>query len=216
MAKLAILPTPLPPSGTGFDPLPVPAIQSLLSSGLPRGVVAEAHGPRSCGRTAFCWHVLAQATQRGEICAVVDLHDEFYPEWAAAAGVAIDRVVWVRCGGNAEHALRAADLLLHAGGFGIVLFDLTGASAKVLNRIPLSYWYRFRRAVEHTPTVFLLSADTHQARSAAVEIGFRAPRFRWIGRAPFRVIRAIESTAVSTGVVQAPTTLSISSSSFVA
>ncbi len=111
----------------------------------------------------------------------------FSPESAAAAGIALDRLVWVRCHGNAEHAMRAADLLLHAGGFGLVLLDLCEADARILNRIPLSYWYRFRRAIEHTPTIFLLCADTHQARSASVAIELRRRQTRWLGNAPFRV-----------------------------
>ena len=104
--------------------------------------------------------ILAHATQRGEVCAVVDLEDSFHPASAQAAGVVLDQVIWVRCRGNAEHTMRAADLLLHAGGFGIILLDLCEASARVLNRIPLSYWHRFRRAVEDTPTILLICGDS--------------------------------------------------------
>ena len=211
MAKLATLPNASTPPETRFDPLHVPAVKPLLHNGLQRGILAEINGARSSGRTALCWHLLAQATQRGEICAVIDLHNAFYPAWAAAAGVALDRLVWVRCNGNAEHAMRAADLLLHAGGFGMVLLDICGANARVLNRIPLSYWYRFRRAIENTPTVFLLCADTHQARSASVTVEMRIRQIRWRGKAPFRIIRALESTAVSKGAAVPPASLSIRS-----
>jgi hypothetical protein len=159
----------------------------------------------------MCLHILAQATQRGEICAVIDLHDSFHPMSAVSSGVLLDRVVWVRCRGNAEHALRAADLLLHAGGFGVVLLDLCEASARVLNRIPISYWYRFRRAIENTATVLLLCADTHQARSSLVTLELRPQRFRWSGQMPFRVLRAIEGVAVSKTAAVPPAPLLIRS-----
>ena len=50
------------------------------------------------------------------------------PAPAASAGVELSKLVWVRCGGNAEHALRAADLLIQAGGFGVVALDLAEAA----------------------------------------------------------------------------------------
>lgn len=209
MAKLATFPLRLVPPEALFNPLPVPLLKHLLHNGLQRGILAEINGPRSSGRTALCCHLLAQATRQGEICAVVDLYNGFYPSWADGAGVALERVVWVRCNGNAEHALRATDLLLHAGGFGMVLLDLCDANARVLNRIPLSYWYRFRRAVEHTPTIFLLCADTHQARAASVTLELRPRQFRWYGNSPFRLLRAIDSAAVSKGAAVPPALLSI-------
>ena len=46
------------------------------------------------------------------------------PLSAAAAGVRLDRLLWVRCAHNAEHALKAADLLIQGGGFGLVVMDL--------------------------------------------------------------------------------------------
>ena len=59
-------------------------------------------------------------------------------------GVELSKLVWVRCGGNAEHALRAADLLIQAGGFGVVALDLAEAAPAALNRIPPTAWFRFR------------------------------------------------------------------------
>jgi hypothetical protein len=211
MANTSVL--PIAPQGAEsiFEPLPVPGIKALLRNGLQRGILTEINGPRSSGRTALCLHLLAQATQRGEICAVVDLHDSFNPASALAAGVSIDRIVWVRCRANAEHAMRAADLLLHAGGFGFVLLDLCNANAKALNRIPLSYWYRFRRSVENTETIFLVCADLHQARSASVALELRPKRFRWSGQPPFRVVTALEGAAVSKTAAIAPEALLIRS-----
>ena len=179
-----------------FSPLSAPGLKSLFLKGLERGTITEFNGRRSSGRTSASLHVLAQSTKRGEVCAVIDLNDSFHPASAGSAGVALDRVVWIRCAGNAEHALRAADLLLHAGGFGVVLLDLCEASPRVLNRIPLSYWYRFRRSIEHTPTILLICADTPQAKSCSLNrVELKSRSFRWSGQTPFLLLRGIEVNA---------------------
>lgn len=167
-----------------------------MPKGLSRGILAEVNGPRSSGRTSLALKILAQATAHGEICAVVDLYDSFHPASAQIAGVQLDRILWVRCRGNAEHAIRVADLLLHAGGFGVVLLDLCEANSRVLNRVPLSYWYRFRRAVEHTPAVLLICADSAQAKScSSIGLEIKPQAFHWTGKAPFLLLRAIQITA---------------------
>jgi len=180
-----------------FPALLLPALNPLLANGLCRGTIAEVSGQRSSGRTSVAMHILAQATACGEICAVIDLYNNFYPASAQAAGVELNRLIWVRCRGNAEHAIRATDLLLHAGGFGVVLLDLCDAPARVLNRIPLSYWYRFRRAVEHTPAILLLCADSPQAKScASYSIELKPKVFYWTGKAPFLLLRGMEAIAM--------------------
>lgn len=180
-----------------FPALPVPGLKQLLAQGICRGAIAEVSGRRSSGRTAIALHILAQATGRGEICAVIDLYNNFHPASAQAAGVELDRIVWVGCQGNAEHAMRATDLLLHAGGFGVVILDLCEAPARVLNRIPLSYWYRFRRAIEHTPAILLICANSAQAKSSVSKsIELNPKVFHWSGRAPFLLLRGMEATAV--------------------
>jgi hypothetical protein len=179
-----------------FEPLQVRGFQNVLPGGLHRGGITEIYGKRSSGRLSLCLHILAEATRRGEICAVVDLNDSFHAASAAAAEVRLEKNVWVRCRGNAEHAMRAADLLLHAGGFGVVLLDLSEAPARTLNRIPLSYWYRFRRAVANSATILLLCADTSQARSCALhKIETRQKAFRWSGKLPALLLRGLEAYA---------------------
>jgi hypothetical protein len=176
-----------------YLPLSLPAFNHLLSKGLPRGIIADVNGPRSSARTSAYLHILAQATARGEICAVIDLYDSFHPASAHAVGVQLDRILWVRCRGNAEHSIRAADLLLHAGGFGVVLLDLCEANPHILNRIPLSYWYRFRRAVEHTPAILLICAATPQAKScSSICLELKSKAFSWTGIAPFLLLRGIQ------------------------
>jgi hypothetical protein len=173
--------------------LSLPAFKPLLLNGLSRGIIAEVNGLRSSARTSACLHILAQATARGEVCAVIDLYDSFHPASAHAAGVQLYRILWVRCHGNAEHAIRAADLLLHAGGFGIVLLDLCETNPHILHRIPLSYWYRFRRAVEHTPAILLICAASSQAKSCSpICLQLKSKAFSWTGIAPFLLLRGIQ------------------------
>jgi hypothetical protein len=54
-----------------------------------------------------------------------------------------------------EQVLRATDLLLESGGFGLVVLDLGDLPSPAARRIPLTTWFRFRRAIEHTPTILL-------------------------------------------------------------
>ena len=173
-----------------------------LTGGLPRGCLTEICGTPSSGRTTLLLAALAAATQRGEFCAVVDASDALDPQSAVAAGVELERLLWVRCGekttsqnrssdgcpisraslarevGGAqtafnfdrsrlnengsrqsehclEQVLRATDLLLESGGFGLIVLDLGDLPQQDARRIPLTTWFRFRRAVENKPTILL-------------------------------------------------------------
>jgi hypothetical protein len=138
-----------------------------LTGGLPRGALSEVFGPASSGRTSLMYSLLAQATTHEEICALVDTNDVFAPTAAAAAGIDFDRLLWVRCGGDLEHAFKATDLLLHAGGFGLVILDLGDVAGKEARRIISSWWYRFRRTVEDRPTVVTVISEEACTRSCA-------------------------------------------------
>ena len=176
--------------------LQIPALNHLLFNGLTRGSLVEASGPRSSGKSSLCMHILARATQNGEVCAVVDLHNSFHPDSASASGVQLERLLWVRCQRNPEYTMRAADLLLHGGGFGVVLLDLSEAQARILNRIPISYWYRFQRAIQNTPTILLICADAPQAKAASRHsFDCRATSFSWFGQRPFTRLRGITTMA---------------------
>jgi recombination protein RecA len=52
--------------------------------------------------------------------------------------------------------LKVTDLLLQSNGFGMIALDLGDVPAGGARRIPLASWFRFRRAVERTPTVLLV------------------------------------------------------------
>jgi len=69
-----------------------------LTGGLPRGCLTEIFGAASSGRSSVLLAALAAATQRQEVCDLVDVTDAFDPHSAAAARLALDRLLWVRCG----------------------------------------------------------------------------------------------------------------------
>jgi hypothetical protein len=165
-----------------------------LAGGLPRGCLSEVCGPACSGRTSLMLAALAQATGREEACALVDASDAFDPVSAAAAGVALERVLWVRCGGRAEHALKATDLLVEGGGFGLVVMDLADTPAATARRISLTSWFRLRRAVEHTPTVLLVLEQQPQARTcASLVLEMRRGKAAWSGAAGCsRLLRGLQ------------------------
>ena len=66
-----------------------------------------------------------------------------------------------------DQALKATDLLLQSGGFGLIVIDLGDISVEQARRIPLTSWFRFRRVVENTPTILLLVARDSCAKTCA-------------------------------------------------
>lgn len=250
---------------------PVPMVSSgiakvdALTGGLPRGCLTEIYGPPSSGRTGLVLAAIAESTRRGELCALVDAGDCFDPHSAVAAGVDLDRLLWIRCsapqsstritaevesdhgvdavgsrafdprriaslrgvlpsakvwygrpparsereqaesqsagrdisrtdtsrsgmeniadrgakqarfrqptlkawGHCADQALKASDLLLQSGGFGLVVLDFGNVPSEIVHRIPLASWFRFRRAVENTPAVLVTIAQEPAAKTCA-------------------------------------------------
>jgi recombination protein RecA len=182
---------------TGLAPLDA-LLTHGQNRGFPRGAISEILGPESSGRTTLVHSLLAASTAQLEICAYVDTDDSFDPVSAAAAGVALSQLVWIRCGHSAGHALKAADYLLHAGGFGAIVLDLCQVPPRVSNRIPISYWYRFRRAIENTPTILALAEKEPVAKScASLMLDLQRKKTIWTGAPGFSLLREVEFEAVS-------------------
>ncbi|HWY70234.1 MAG TPA: hypothetical protein VNX88_16315 [Terriglobales bacterium] len=79
-----------------------------------------------------------------------------------------------------EQALKITDLLLQAGGFGLVILDLADISIQAARRIPLTTWFRFRRAVENTSTAFVIVEQQPSAKScASLVLDFAARQAAW-------------------------------------
>ena len=290
-------------------------LDEVLGGGLPRGSLVELCGHSSSGRTGLCLALLAQATRSQQACAFVDVSDALNPLSLAAAGADLDRVLWIRCGGEAhnrfplsdhpsapgsegagrnetrrrsladptsqaartefswrhprdqirgietsipsalkgsfakargagvgtrpistwarcageqverdreeprrgvntrpssllrsshddefrfmpckgssrqtrpwrrlEQALKTTDLLLHGGGWGVVVLDLGSVSWVDARRIPLSTWFRFQRIVESTSTILVLLDEKSCARAcASAVVRCRRQQDRWHG-----------------------------------
>jgi len=273
-------------------------LDAILGGGVPRGSIVELCGAGCSGRTSLSFSLLANATERQEMCAYVDVCDSLDPMSLASAGVDLKRLLWIRCGGEEsgaekqkavenssvipakeksppflentmekkrrtqvwqhprdqirgiegsipailgagggggkafshavrisgkaaeeipvlascaegqtqkswvrrndesqewegpserrnwqergrrsggdkrpwkilEQALRTTDLLLHGGGWGVVVFDVGNLSWVDARRIEMSTWFRFRRAIEHTPTILLLVGEEACAKSCS-------------------------------------------------
>jgi recombination protein RecA len=150
-----------------------------LAGGLPRGALTEIFGPACSGRTSLLFSALAARTAHAEACALIDGCDAFDPHSAEAAGVELKQLLWVRCR-NIEQTLRATDLLLQGGGFGFIALDLSDMRAEVLRHVPLDVWFRFRRAVEDTPTILVvLEPESNAKTCASLVLRMEAEPARW-------------------------------------
>src|SRR5687767_1031356 len=104
------------------------------------GEITEIVGRLSSGRTSLLITALRRATRAGAAVALVDVDDVFDAVGAARAGVELGRLLWVRCGGRRDHALRAVDLLARCPGFAVVALDL----GELAPRMPLTAAFRLR------------------------------------------------------------------------
>jgi hypothetical protein len=82
------------------------SVDRVLGGGFPRGECSEIVGSSSSGRTALLTTLLAEATRRGEIVALVDALDRFDPRAAVALSLDLTRVLWVRGTPLSPQALR--------------------------------------------------------------------------------------------------------------
>jgi hypothetical protein len=167
--------TPVSRLPTGLGPL-----DAAIGGGLPRERVTEVAGPRSGGRTGLACAVAARATGAGETIAWVDVEDALDPEAAADAGVVLARTLWVRPRGPRE-GWRAAEILLRAGGFGLVVLDLdegAGRAPATATLVRLA-----RAAAETRSTLLVVTPRAVIGTFAALGLEARARRARWSGGA---------------------------------
>jgi recA bacterial DNA recombination protein len=117
-------------------------LDALIDGGIPRGRISEITGRAGSGKTSIAASFASFATQRGEVAAWLDASGSFDPESMAAAGVDLRRMLWASmrtasssrilprsrfaAGPLARHQsaiVKAAELVLEAGGFGLVVVD---------------------------------------------------------------------------------------------
>ena len=186
---------------TGSDPasqLPIDVedLDRCLHGGLPRGQVSElaaaspsgGYASRTAGRTTLLLQMMAAATGRGELAALIDTCDRLDVASAVAAGIDLDRFLWIRASivqstieSLVERAVKALGLVLQAGGFGVVAIDLADIPMPALKRLPFSTWLRVQRIVEGSDTACILVAPEPLARSAGGLTLSLAARPAWAG-----------------------------------
>jgi len=94
--------TPAPRVVRPTAPTGIPALDDALSGGLPIGAITELAGPECSGRTSLALSFIAGLTNAGRVCAWIDVSDTLHPDSAAAIGVDLDRLLWIRCGPPAQ------------------------------------------------------------------------------------------------------------------
>lgn len=165
-----------------------------LGGGWRIGALSEIAGSRSAGRTHLLLSTLATATRQGQVVALVDALDRFDPISAAAAGVDLDRVLWVRgapvlaelarpsvIDQVVKQAVRACDLVLRAGGFAVVALDLRNIPSRRLQALPSVTWLRLAQVTDTQDTVGLLLGDAPMGRSARGVSVLLEGHTRWTG-----------------------------------
>jgi hypothetical protein len=178
----------------------IPAADTQLEGGLPVGAISELVGPECSGRTSLALAFVARRAAAGQVCAWIDADDTFDPESAAASGVRLRQLLWVRCRDatnqapktrwkneekpwtRLDQALRVTDLLLQAGGFAAIVLDLGSMDQAHGMRIPLASWFRFRQAADRTRcSLVVLGRASFAQSSAAVVIDCAAARAQSMG-----------------------------------
>jgi hypothetical protein len=178
---------PEPVADRWLVPTGIAALDARLEGGLPRGHLSEVIGPRSSGRLSIVVSALAGATSRGEAAALVDPLDMFDPVSAALAGaeqhIDFQRMLWVRgeaCSSarvslsceygtlqkSLDRAVKALNVVLQAGGFGLVVLDLAEVAPQVIKRLPYTTWLRLQRVIEGSETACVVMGSEPIARSS--------------------------------------------------
>jgi recombination protein RecA len=171
--------TPVAASQSSTAPTGHSPLDRLLHGGFPYGQQSEIAGPPSSGRLTVAVQAMASVTSQGGLAAYIDTFDRLDVTSTAAAGVVLDRLLWVR--GQAitrtdavtelrertiDRALKSVMLILQAGGFGLVVLDLADVPMTALRRLPAPTWLRVQRAVEGRETACVVLTPEPLARSA--------------------------------------------------
>ncbi len=149
-------------------------LDALIDGGIPRGRISEITGRAGSGKTSIAASFAAFATRRGEVAAWLDAAGAFDPESMAAAGVELRRMLWAsmttasRIARMATYArfaagplarqqsamVKAAELVLEAGGFGLVVVDFGETPRALAHASAL----RIARAAERSGTAVIAIA----------------------------------------------------------
>ena len=167
--------------GSGLE-----ALDALLDGGLVRGRISEIIGPIGSGRTTIATCFASVATRAGEIIAWIENTHNFDPAAIAAGSASLEQILWASVDdrrqlfpgsagrlyrGRPATVAQAAELVLKAGGFGLVVIDF-GASAVPL---PQSIALRLAREAERSGAAVIVIAP-HQVCGAFAALSLKLMR----------------------------------------
>jgi hypothetical protein len=163
------------------------------------GAITEVVGRLSSGRTSVLMACLRDLTRAGAVVALVDADHAFDPGSAERTGLDLRRVLWVRCGGRRDVALRATDLLVRCPGFALIGLDV-GESPP---RLPLTRAFRLKLAVRRSGAALLVVGArriTGAGASLALESARQALTWSGPGATPTRLARMRSHLCVLRGL----------------
>ena len=149
-----------------------------VCGGFRRGTIATLEGPPSSGRSALAARLLAAATRRG-LGAMVGV--DLFPPALAAAGVRLERLLFVRVGEPVESA-RAADIVLRSGAFSVVVIPALPSG----RGIGAATWTRLASLAHRANALLLAVGDEASAELryfASLRLETSIERVRWNGPA---------------------------------
>lgn len=163
-----------------------------LTGGIPRGALSEICGPASSGRTSVLLALMARLTEGNEVCALVDASDSFDPSSAEAAGVDLQRVLWVRCSEQLPVGSRQLPVASRQSSPNPVIVDVYGRRRRQMSRI--------EQALKATDLLLQgggFGAVIVDLADIAAEAARRVPLTSW-----FRFRRVVENTATALVVLE--------------
>ena len=151
----------------------VEAVDASGRGGLPCGTLSEVVEARpGCGGTLLLHQLLARSRAEGRYTALVDGADAFAPDCAPVGD--LRQLYWVRCG-EADTALRAAELLVGDGNFFLLMLDLRRLESRALGGVPGARWYRLQRAARRSGCLVLVLGRRAVAVSAVFRVRLSRP-----------------------------------------
>ena len=171
-------------------PTTIEPLDALLGGGLARGKMTELAGRGT--RFSIVMATLAAATSIGEAAALIDAGDSFDPQLAEAAGVDLQRLLWIRPR-TMKQTVTAAEMI-GATGFQLVIIDI-GSRRPPGRRVPDAAWVRLARVAEsHGATILVSAPYALTGTTSEAMVLAHAPRARWLGRGNSpRVLAGIET-----------------------
>ncbi len=159
-----------------------------LTGGLIKGGVSEIFGREGSGKRSLIISLLAHLTGQNLICAIVDTSNSFDPVSAEKNGVNLNKILWIKCDDDPKQAIIATDYLIQSSFFGAIWLDLSLCDREFLERMPNSYWFRFKVGLKETPASLIVTLKESKLRSAAHQ-SIRVTKIeqKWSGKYNFKV-----------------------------